>query len=65
MAEASGAGMNPAGWSSGAASGSGAWLPTVAGALGPAGAAFLPVAFFPAFFFPAPFFPVPFLAVAG
>jgi len=55
IAGLSGAGMNPVGWSSGAASASGAWLPVAAEARGPAGAPF----------FPAPFLPVPFLAVPG
>jgi hypothetical protein len=75
MAGLSGAGMNPVGWSSGAASASGAWPPATAGARGAVGAPFFTVPFlalpflagpfFAGPFFTAPFFAGPFLAVPG
>jgi hypothetical protein len=70
MAGLSGAGMNPAGWSSGAASASGAWPPTIAGATGAAGAPFFTVPFLAGpflagLFLALPFLALPFFAVTG
>jgi len=67
MAGLRGAGMNPAGWSSGAASASasGAWLPTTAGARGAVGAPFLIGPFLALLFLAGPFLALPFLAATG
>jgi hypothetical protein len=65
MAGLSGAGMNPVGWSSGAASASGACPPTTAGTRGAVGAPFLTVPFLAGPFLAGPFLALPFLAATG
>jgi hypothetical protein len=70
MAGLSGAGINPAGWNSRAASASGAWPPTTAGARGAVGAPFFTVPFLAGPFldlpcFAGPFLALPFLTVPG
>jgi hypothetical protein len=63
MAGLSGAGINPAGWNSGAASASGAGPPTTAGARGAVGAPFFTVPFLAGPFLDLPFLTGPFLAL--